>query len=417
MSMHTQGERIGYFFPKEDVIKYVETNWETLCQGHDRNCSYIPPIEKALISTPSLFRSGEKVIGKKGYFSLLNPENPALIRDNPEYKTKNLINVSATRGKKRGNEGEEVGKGVSARKKTSSGVPVIPPESIYVPGNLYTTMCLAKENSAPQAFINDSENITRNDKGYRMIRASHCADEGEWYYEIEILNLGSTGHTRLGWSTQRSDKQGPVGSDKYSYGFRDIDGSIFHESRGTKYGTSFTTGDVIGYYIKLPKKSAAEETQKKLSMNLSKRVLAELMEEPSQLRGSKIAFYKNGQFLGTAFENLYKGSYYPAASLYMGATVKFNFGPSFQYAPHNVNFKPACDLAPKEIIILADTMTVVETTPSNNTNSPINITNSSNNNNNGNDLEEKKISNSSLPGLNGEFTFSLSDSEDKNKMD
>lgn len=58
--------------------------------------------------------------------------------------------------------------------------------------------------------------------------------------------------------------------------------------------------------------------------------------------GSKIAYFKNGMYLGTTFTDLYLGScafclkagkYYPAVSCYNGGKVKANFGPSFIYQP------------------------------------------------------------------------------------
>ncbi|KAI5076238.1 hypothetical protein GOP47_0008303, partial [Adiantum capillus-veneris] len=65
-------------------------------------------------------------------------------------------------------------------------------------------------------------------KGYRMVRATRGVQEGTWYYEIVVEQLGPTGHTRLGWSTQKGDVQAPVGFDSNSYGYRDLDGSKTH---------------------------------------------------------------------------------------------------------------------------------------------------------------------------------------------
>ena len=49
--------------------------------------------------------------------------------------------------------------------------------------------------------------------------------------------------------------------------------------------------------------------------------------------GSKIVYYKNGIKIGTAFENIYRGTYYPAAGFYKSISVTFNFGPDFEYPP------------------------------------------------------------------------------------
>lgn len=65
--------------------------------------------------------------------------------------------------------------------------------------------------------------------------------------------MGETGHTRLGWSTEKGDLQAPVGYDGNSFGYRDIDGSKVHKALREKYGEEgYKEGDVIGFYINLP---------------------------------------------------------------------------------------------------------------------------------------------------------------------
>lgn len=41
----------------------------------------------------------------------------------------------------------------------------------------------------------------------------------------------------------------------------------------------------------------------------------------------------NGVCQGVAFQDIYKGSYFPAVSLYFDATVHLNFGPEFEFPP------------------------------------------------------------------------------------
>lgn len=45
----------------------------------------------------------------------------------------------------------------------------------------------------------------------------------------------------------------------------------------------------------------------------------------------QIQFYRNGKDCGVAFRDLYAGFYYPAVSLFQGATVRCNFGPHFTF--------------------------------------------------------------------------------------
>jgi hypothetical protein len=49
--------------------------------------------------------------------------------------------------------------------------------------------------------------------------------------------------------------------------------------------------------------------------------------------GSEIHFFKNGVSMGVAFRDVYVGTYYPAVSLYYGASVAVNFGPTFAFPP------------------------------------------------------------------------------------
>lgn len=201
---------------------------------------------------------------------------------------------------------------------------------------------MAKENSAPQVRIQDKFTVT-NDKGYRMCRASFGVKEGAWYFEIHISP--HSGNTRLGWSTEKGDLQAPVGYDKYSYSYRDKEGTKFHQSRGYPYAAPYGPGDTIGFYIDLPPKPKEEKEEKKEEEKKEEKKDGKTIEEPKVLNGSKIAFFKNGQSQGVAFQDIFEGCYYPAASLYMGGTVKFNFGPSFKYPP-SVECRPICDVVP-----------------------------------------------------------------------
>ena len=75
--------------------------------------------------------------------------------------------------------------------------------------------------------------------------------------------------------------------------------------------------------------------------------------------------FKNGHLVGTAFSDLYSGIYYPAASLYKSATVRFNFGPDFKHPPGENPFpdwKPVSDLAEESSVAqtLADMIYLIE---------------------------------------------------------
>lgn len=112
---------------------------------------------------------------------------------------------------------------------------------------------LSKVYKAEKVELSEDRLTASSTKGYRMVRATRGVTEGAWYFEIKVVHLGETGHTRLGWSTEKGDLQAPVGYDANSFGYRDIDGSKVHKALREKYGDEgYKEGDVIGFYINLP---------------------------------------------------------------------------------------------------------------------------------------------------------------------
>jgi len=90
-------------------------------------------------------------------------------------------------------------------------------------------------------------------KGFRMVRATRGVASGAWYFEVKIVHLGPTGHTRLGWATNKADLQTPVGFDAYGFGYRDVDGAKVTKAWRDKYADEgYGEGDVLGFYISLP---------------------------------------------------------------------------------------------------------------------------------------------------------------------
>ena len=167
---------------------------------------------------------------------------------------------------------------------------------------------LSSRDKAPQLILsNDHLTCYGVEGGYRMVRASHGVHSGAYYMEVEILpSDGPNSHIRVGWSTRLAELQAPVGYDKYSYAYRDVNGSKVHESkRDDLYGEEYGPGDIIGCFI-------------------------DLNEHCNEIR-----FFKNGKDQGIAYKGkeIPPGVYYPAVSLYMKAIVSVNFGPSFIIKP------------------------------------------------------------------------------------
>ena len=149
-------------------------------------------------------------------------------------------------------------------------------------------------------------------------------------------------HVRLGWSMRTGDLQAPVGYDKWSYGIRDIGGSKIHCSKRDDNwgGEDFGPGDVIGCAISMVSDGSDTSGETAAETNDA---------DPQQPKANEnhIRFFKNGlpmgEFVitkgkrsgGAAFI-IPDGVYYPAISLYMGATVKVNFGPHFIHPPRKL---------------------------------------------------------------------------------
>lgn len=82
-----------------------------------------------------------------------------------------------------------------------------------------------------------------------MTRSTHGIHEGSMYFEItvnkstpiKIDGKSTSPHVRVGWSLKEGDIQAPVGYDRYSYSYRDVNGAKFHESNGQTYGEEWGT--------------------------------------------------------------------------------------------------------------------------------------------------------------------------------
>ena len=89
--------------------------------------------------------------------------------------------------------------------------------------------------------------------GYRMARASHGTDSGCWYYEVHIDKdkvAAQDAAYRVGFAHKKADLQGPCGMDRYSFGYRNIEGSLVYAShRVDQANEPYKAGDIIGCLI------------------------------------------------------------------------------------------------------------------------------------------------------------------------
>ncbi|CAF1251303.1 unnamed protein product [Adineta ricciae] len=236
-----------------------------------------------------------------------------------------------------------------------------------IPGHLYRTFieteCLLSLNDrAQQLKLNDDRLTVTGDKGYCSVRSTHPVSHGAWYYEVTITSMPPNTGTRIGWAQHLANLQTPIGTDKFGYSWRSRKGTIFHEACGSHYSNGgYAENDVLGFLIILPEVSHPDvmlpRKYKKLPLVKFKNYI--YFEERDDLRageaslkatdGGKIIFYKNGVNQGVAFTNIYEGNYYAAISIYYGATVSANFGPSFVHPPTDspIPWKPLTDSIPE----------------------------------------------------------------------
>lgn len=261
---------------------------------------------------------------------------------------------------------------------------------------------LSENDRAPQLKMEGEFTVT-GEKGYSMVRATHSANRGRFYYEVTIDRMkydpkvpsNHMNAARIGWAQKYANLQAPLGYDTYGYSYRSRFGTKFHKAHGKTYhqGGGYGEGDVIGCMIELPYGNSRNLTEahhlpesvKEKCFVLAVPKKKENAEKPRQLEGSdvipkdmkplegsKISFYKNGKFLGVAFDNIYEGSYFPTISLYKNCRVTVNFGPKFRYPPPQIGggdqktdsslpWLPVNDLAQLEMIdnLLSDLLFVV----------------------------------------------------------
>lgn len=170
-----------------------------------------------------------------------------------------------------------------------------------------------KDKQVPIQYSTDNLEVT-GAKGWCSCLVNFPIIEGTFYCEFTILppkeplpfSSQVTPHIRIGVGTSQINYEMPLGSQSYSYSYRDTDGSVFHDAFSKEYGQAYGVNDVIGILIFLapPKPKSKDpcmydKDTKKLN------------------EGSLLFFFKNGLCQGEAFRNLKEGFYFIGISLYM----------------------------------------------------------------------------------------------------
>ncbi|KAH7698802.1 SPRY domain-containing protein, partial [Aphelenchoides avenae] len=227
-----------------------------------------------------------------------------------------------------------------------------------IPGHAYRvvhnpTVTISPNDRAHQLRVADDQLTVTGFEGYSVARATHSVAHGKWYFEVEFLHQPKESAMRIGWGQALAVVQACLGYTKFSYSWRSLKGTAFHEAKGHHYDDGgYGQGDTLGCLIDLPALGEHDAEQFTFSdflppsckdMTLVKfknNYFYEEIEDVQKaarlakpLHGSRIEFFKNGASCGTAFSDIFAGFYFPAVSIYQDATVRCNFGPKFKHRP------------------------------------------------------------------------------------
>jgi Set1/Ash2 histone methyltransferase complex subunit ASH2 len=179
-----------------------------------------------------------------------------------------------------------------------------------LPGHLYrlfleNKIAFALHDRAPQLKLSDDRMCVTGDKGYSMIRATHGASHGSWYFEVTIKEKpNASAAFRIGWAQPLSNLQAPCGYDKFSYSWRSRKGTVFHDSIGKSYSKLFSEnsvdpgyglGDTLGFYIHLPPSPHVETNNNDNSNNIdnkSAEILPESCKEMTLVKFKNHLYYE-----------------------------------------------------------------------------------------------------------------------------
>lgn len=406
-----------FFHKDKDIIPFIEMHWESMTTMPRRvTQSWHATIHKALLKDVGILFTMDENNTDGQLFGLVTPD---LVFIKPNYEAMIKVPLSGGlrgRNAKRKLPGEGTGTGpgkkgrgsdMAAPKLPAHGYPLEHPfnkdgyryilaepdphapfrqefdESADwagkpIPGWLYRSLSpsavlLALHDRAPQLRVSEDRLAVTGEKGYCMVRATHCVSRGKWYWEATIEEMPEGSATRLGWGQEYANLQAPLGYDKFGYCWRSRKGTRFHESRGKHYSPAYGEGDTLGFLIILPDthdKSHIPNTYKdrplvKFKSHLyyeEKDQVPEALKALKPLQGSKIIFYKNGVSQGEAFLDVYRGAYFPTVSIHKSATVSVNFGPNFKCPPTDMSYKGMHEKAEETIAeqSLADILYLTE---------------------------------------------------------
>jgi len=148
-------------------------------------------------------------------------------------------------------------------------------------------------------------NLTINGTGsYSTSPATFGMSSGKWYWEYTCTTYSASGDTHYGIGTGAFNiyQNTWAGSTSAGWIYAASNGNKYNNNSATAYGSSFTSGDVIGVAF--------------------------------DADNGTLTFYKNNTSQGTAFTGLTSGPYFPVATVGTSNVTNANFGQRpFVYTP------------------------------------------------------------------------------------
>jgi hypothetical protein len=148
-------------------------------------------------------------------------------------------------------------------------------------------------------------NLTINGTGsYSTSPATFGMSSGKWYWEYTCTTYSASGDTHYGIGTGAFNiyQNTWAGSTSAGWIYAASNGNKYNNSSATAYGSTFTSGDVIGVAF--------------------------------DADNGTLTFYKNNTSQGTAFTGLTSGPYFPVATVGTSNVTNANFGQRpFAYTP------------------------------------------------------------------------------------
>jgi len=148
-------------------------------------------------------------------------------------------------------------------------------------------------------------NLTITGTGsYSTSPATFGMSSGKWYWEYTCTTYSASGDTHYGIGTSAFNiyQNTWAGSTSAGWIYAASNGNKYNNNSATAYGSSFTSGDVIGVAF--------------------------------DADNGTLTFYKNNTSQGTAFTGLTSGAYFPVATVGTSNVTNANFGQRpFAYTP------------------------------------------------------------------------------------